>query len=387
MNGKRILDLARTDRRNLFDLERLMEGMRQSNLDAVIAVSPENITYTGGAYIQLPILSTFVVTTSSGSQGVVINEADAYFFRDTSWIEDLRSYRFTANSMEANQNAVGLLAELLGDLGLDDARLGIETTFFPWSHAEEVRKQLSKAKWGDAGDAFNYARLVKTPDEIALFRYAAYCTDKAIMTAFADASPGDTEKTLAADMQAKALRYGADQSSAAWVHAGLHSLVVHALSIERPMEHGEVVHVDFGASFGGYHTDISRNAVVEQATSAQADFYKKLWDIEHILFDYMRAGVIANDVFELSEQAHRKVGLEYPWGTIGHSTGLSIHEGFELARGSEGVVQEGMIFQIEPSHIEQGDARYHIEDSVLVGSDGAELLTTLGNTAEMFIIQ
>ena len=101
----------------------------------------------------------------------------------------------------------------------------------------------------------------------------------------------------------------------------------------------------------------------------------------------MRPGVIANDVFELSEQLHQKVGLEYPWGTIGHSTGLSVHEGFELARGSEGVVQEGMIFQIEPSHIEQGDARYHIEDSVLVVEDGVELLTTFGNASEMFVIR
>ena len=387
MNGQKILDLARIDRRNLFDLERLKEGMKRSNLDAVVAVSPENVTYTGGAYVQIPILSSFVVTTASGSQGVVINEADAYFFRENSWIKDIRSFRYTANSTEANRNAVGLLAELLGDLDVDSARIGIEATFFPWTFAEETRRQVPKAKWEDAGDAFNYARLVKTPDEIALFRFAAYYTDKAIMTAFADARPGDTEKGLAAEMQAKVLRFGADQLSHAHVHSGIHSTVVHALSIEKPLEPGEVVHVDFGASFAGYNTDISRNAVVQEASSKQEEIYSKLWHIEEVLFDYVRPGVLGNDVFELSEKEFKKVGLVYPWGTIGHSTGLSVHEGFELARGSEGVVEEGMIFQIEPSHIEAGDARYHIEDSVLIVSDGVELLTEFGNKPEMFVIR
>jgi Xaa-Pro aminopeptidase len=384
--NREIVNKARLDRTGLFNRERLLDGIRGNGFDAVIAATPENATYTSGAHIQLPLMFTFVVTTADGSQGVVVNEADAYYLRENSWIDDIRPYRFNANAAAANAEAIKLLIDLLNDLGVASGKVGLETTYIAWNYFEQIKKLAPDARWEDANQVFDHAREVKTADEIALFRVAAYSTDKAIHTAFAMCSPGDTEKSLAAEMQANALHLGAEALTHGHVHAGVHSTVVHALSIERPCAPGEVIHVDFGASFAGYCTDISRNAVVERASGAQRDIYRKLWEIERELLEYVRPGVVANDVFEFNEAAFKRVDLVYPWGTIGHSTGLAVHEGFELARGSERVLEAGMILQIEPSHIEPGDARYHIEDSVVVTQDGVEVLSDFMDTREMFVI-
>jgi len=387
LSNRDIVNNARITRNGLFNRERLLEGIQSSSFDAIVAATPENVTYTAGAHIQIPLMFSFVVTTADCSQAAVVNEADAYYLRENSWIQDVRSFRFGANAAAANGEALELLVEILTELGVTSGKVGLESTYIAWSYFEQLKKLAPGIEWEDANHVFNHAREIKTQDEIALFRVAAHCTDKAIHTGFAMCSPGQTEKALAAEMQANVLRLGAEALTHGHVHAGVHSTVVHALSIERPCAPGEVIHVDFGASFAGYCTDISRNAVVERASSAQQDIYKKLWEIEQELFEYVRPGVVAADVFRVNEAAFAKTHLTYPWGTIGHSTGLAVHEGFELAKGSDRVLEAGMILQIEPSHIEAGDARYHIEDSVLVTENGVELLSDFSDTREMFVIQ
>jgi Xaa-Pro aminopeptidase len=383
--GERALfDRARRDRRQLFAAERLERAMEAEGLDAVIAVSPSNVTYTGGVWVPHPLLLSFVVTTASGEQRVVINEADEYYFDEYSWISDIRGFRFGPN---AAADALALLQETTADLGLGRATIGVELDQMSGPAARRLETALPDATLVDAHDVFGEARLVKTEKELELLALAAYCTDKAIQTAFALTAAGATEKSLAALMQANVLTLGADATGHTHVHAGVHSTIVHTLSLERPMLPGEVVHVDFGAAFAGYQTDISRNAVIERASSRQRDIYAKLLEIERLLIDVLRPGVAACELFELAGPAFEQRGLTHPWGTIGHSIGVSVHEGFEFAAGEETVLEPGMVVCVEPSHIEQGDARYHIEDTLVITEGEPRPISTFAPIDELFPIR
>ena len=97
--------------------------------------------------------------------------------------------------------------------------------------------------------------------------------------------------------------------------------------------------------------------------------------------------MVAKELFAFADKEFEKVGLVYPWGTLGHSTGLQVHEGFEITRGQTRVFEPRMLFNIEPTHIEAGDARYHIEDTILITETGNELLSSFANTEEMFVIK
>jgi Xaa-Pro aminopeptidase len=154
-----------------------------------------------------------------------------------------------------------------------------------------------------------------------------------------------------------------------------------------PLRVGDVVHVDFGAVFGGYRTDIARNATVNATTDEQKNFYRPLWVARERMLEKMKPGVTAGELFRTGEAAIESEGLTYPWGTLGHSIGLSIHEGFEIVRGSEEILLENMVLNIEPSHIEPGKARYHLEDAVWITSSGAKLLSDFGSTEQPDVIQ
>ncbi len=378
-----VLDLARRDRAALFNEPRLHEAMATRGLDAVIASSPANVTYVSGAWIPLPILDTFALTTASGAQAIVVNEADAFHLGAYGSIADLRAFRFGPDSERA---AFDLLRDVLTEHGLRNASVGIELGFLPLRVHQALTREFPEVDWLDAGPVFEHARVVKTPAEIEILRRACYLTEKAIQTGFALVAPGDTEKTLAARMQSCVLGFGADALLHAHVHAGEHSLVVHTLALEEAIRSGEVIHVDFGAVFAGYATDLSRNAVVGEPSAAQRDIYAKLYEIHLILGDLLRPGAPVDEIFRRVEPEFSVRGLSHPWGTIGHSSGLTIHEGFEIAKGSDAILEPGMVINFEPSHIEPGDARYHIEDTMVITEDGNELLSDFRPADSMFVI-
>lgn len=368
-----------------YNHERLAKAMHELLLDAVIASSPANVSYLCGISIDFTLL-TFVVTTQDGQQGAVINEADAYFLRNDSNIADVRDYPYSETTAIAAHKSIACLASLLTDMGLQRARLGLESDFMPALFRDEVAKAVPDATLGNGAPALNEARIYKMPAEVAIMRRAAHFTDKAINTGFAWARPGDTERDVANAMQSGVLHYGATTMSHTVCSAGVQSTVVHAHPLDKPIVPGDVIHVDFGGRFDGYQTDLARTAVVGEPDSKQAAIYGHLWDIQQALFAQIKPGVVAKDVFASAEKRFQQAGLRYPWGTLGHSTGLLVHEGFEITRTTDRVIEAGMVLNLEPTHIEPNDARYHIEDTVLVTDTGVEVLSDYSDTRQMFVI-
>lgn len=369
-----------------FNRTKLTQAMDSQGIDCVVATSPWNVTYTSGVYLNIPQV-TFLVTTRDGRQALVINEADAFFMRNDSSLSDIRDYRFSDTTAVAAERALDLLAQILGEFDLASGRIGLEEDVMPGGYEAYLAKLLPKALFKPGSWSLNEARIHKLPWEIEVFRDAAYYTDKAIMTGFAQARVGDTERDLATAIQSYVLRSGARTFSHTVCSAGLQSTVVHAHPLDKPIKPGEAIHVDFGGCFDGYSTDLSRTAVVGPPSQRQKDIYQILWDAQQEMFSMIRPGVVARQVYEANQNFFAKAGLRYPWGTIGHSTGLLVHEGFEITATSDRVLEAGMIINIEPTHIEAGDARYHIEDSVLITDRGVEVLSSFYNSNEMFVIR
>ncbi|HEY4199115.1 MAG TPA: Xaa-Pro peptidase family protein [Devosiaceae bacterium] len=369
-----------------FNRRRLFDAMGAAGIDAVVASSPWNITYTGGAYLEIPQV-TYLVTTSDGRQALVINEADAYYMRGSSSAKDLRIYRFGPTAAAEAENAVRLLTEVLTEFGLAKGKIGIEDDFLPASQQRRAEEMLPGASFVSGSDVFDEARLIKLPWEVELFRNAAFQTEKAIMTAFAMARVGDTEQALAASMQALVLRAGAQTLTHTVCSSGLQGTVVHAMPLPNPINPGEAVHVDFGARFDGYSTDLSRTAIVGKPTERQRFIHQALWDARAAILDKVRPGTPVKDLYDTNTAALAKVGLSNPWSTVGHSTGLREHEGFDITTSTTRVLEPGMIINIEPTHIEVGEGRYHIEDSIHITETGYEVLSDFYNSNEMFVIR
>lgn len=375
-----IFDETRRSRAGLWNEKRLLSKMEEADVDGVVATSPRNVIYTSGAYIAIDVLPTFIVTTASGERGAVINEADEKFLRAYSPLTNVRSFGFSADGIAGS---IWLLAELLAELGLAESTLAIEFGAISTERLGQLKDACPRVTWIDAAPIFEATRLIKTADELAVLRAAAAVTAEVIDAAFASAGSSVTEKELAAQIQSSALLAGADELSHANINAGVHSTLGHSISLEKAIQPQEIVHVDFGAKWGGYTSDVSRNAVMAEPTAKQRDIYSRLFAIHSALLDWIRPGLTAGEVFDRGISEFTRVGLTHPWTTLGHSIGLAMHEGFELSSGVEIVLEPGMVVCVEPSHIEPDDARYDVEDMVAITDDGIEILSRGSDPATM----
>ena len=142
-------------------ISRLRKRVVQAGLDAIIALSPENVTYVSGFVVPSQSLMRWrhaiCIVTADRRISMVAIDMEANTVKAHAGIDDLRVYReFTEDPMDK-------LAETLTDLKLERGKIGIEMEFLPAKDFTTLQKNLPAVQWVAADAIFNQARQVKTP--------------------------------------------------------------------------------------------------------------------------------------------------------------------------------------------------------------------------------
>ena len=223
------------------------------------------------------------------------------------------------------------------------------------------------------------ARLIKSEPEIECMREAGRIADEAFKAVFATLAPGVLETDVAAAAGAVMLRMGAIESFRTCVVGGKLAGLKHSYPKLRPLEAGEMVFLDLGASFRHYVSDTSRCCVVgEDPTGDAAALLNVADDLYNTGLEKMRPGNTIDDVAQCLLRVVRGTRWEkdfYPGG-FGHGIGMDLFEApGGLFAGSPVVLRPGMTVAYEPMVVVEGLGTGVIEDSILITENGYELLT------------
>jgi Xaa-Pro aminopeptidase len=97
-------------------------------------------------------------------------------------------------------------------------------------------------------------------------------------------------------------------------------------------------------------------------------------------------GTKAGDVDSAARRVLAKRGLaRYFTHSTGHGVGLEIHERPRLGKGEKARLRAGSVVTVEPGIYIEGFGGIRVEDTVLVGQDGPEIIT-VGST-ELLIVE
>ncbi|MEZ5116895.1 MAG: Xaa-Pro peptidase family protein [Candidatus Nanopelagicales bacterium] len=265
--------------------------------------------------------------------------------------------------------------------------LGVEAEHVTLAGFDGLREAAPTATYVHTSGLVETLRTSKDDEEIALLREACRITDAALADLLPEIRVGLTERQVARRLESLMLDHGAQAPAFETIVAtGPNSAIPHHDPTDREIAAGDLLKIDFGALYGGYHADETRTFVVgAPAQDWQRDLHTLVADAQRAGREALRDGAelpaldaAARDVIDDAGHADH-----YGHG-LGHGVGLEIHEAPIVGPRATGRIHARTPVTVEPGVYLPDRGGVRIEDTLLVTADGAESLTT--TTRELLVL-
>ena len=214
-------------------------------------------------------------------------------------------------------------------------------------------------------------RTYKSAQEIAALKRAAVQADLAMQAAIDACQPGVSETEVAWEAEAAFRRDGAEEVCFTLVASGPNGAFPHHHSGERKLQKGDAIVIDIGASLNGYKSDITRMVHLGEPSAEFLQVYAAVLEANQQAMAAVKPGVAAEEIDHQARSTLEETGYgQYFTHRTGHGIGLEVHEPPYIMAGNKTLLQEGMVFSIEPGVYLNGRYGIRIEDIVAVNETG-----------------
>ncbi len=226
-------------------------------------------------------------------------------------------------------------------------------------------------------DLIEQERVTKDKDEIAMIVEAAKITDQAWAATLPLIKPGVKEMELALEFDYQLRRHGAERSAFPTIVAfGARGALCHAQPGMKELQLGEMVILDGGAVYQGYHADMTRTVILGKADQKQRQIYQTVLEAQIAVLEILKGGLLGREVDQIAREIITKAGYGDSFGHgLGHSVGLEIHENPRLSPLETGIIPSWSVVTVEPGIYLPDWGGVRIEDLVVVLPDGIQNLT------------
>ena len=342
-------------------LAKLRQRLAEERLEALLVTSLPNVHY---------------LTGFSGSAGVLlVTSGDSILFTDPRY--DLQAHEQVRESrvVITPRDALATAAKRWNRSRV--RRLGIESGAVSFETHQRLRQLLPKKRLVPTAGWVETLRIEKDEAEIEQIRRAVEVASRAFSETLPLVRPGIREIEVAAEIEYRMRRYGAEKPSFETIVAfGERTALPHARAGARALQPGECVLMDLGAMLDGYASDMTRTVFLGNPSRKAARMYRAVWEAQKEAEETVRAGVECAAV----DRAARRVLDRYGYGqyfthSTGHGVGREIHELPRIAKKQRARLPERAVITVEPGIYLPGFGGVRIEDIVVVRKTGAEILT------------
>ncbi|MFX1252187.1 MAG: M24 family metallopeptidase [Promethearchaeota archaeon] len=233
-------------------------------------------------------------------------------------------------------------------------------------------------------------RKTKSDPELKNLREAAKIGSKAIndIQKFVENATNETENDLSFLVRKKLAEYGADDlafQSLVGNTARSHLIHCHPRSSNQQLAKPGLALIDFGANYKGYNSDITvpiSFGSLSEEQQKMKDLTLKAYEASIEIIDI---GVPLWKIDEAARTIMKNGDYEMPH-SLGHGLGLTVHDApgirrkptdtYQLKYWQEDVIEEGMVFTIEPGCYKAGLGGQRLENDVLINHNGkVEVIT------------
>jgi Xaa-Pro aminopeptidase len=288
---------------------------------------------------------------------------------------------------DETQDAHALVADRLSGSG---GRVLVSSDLWAM-HVLALQGALPGRPFGLATEVLRDLRMAKDADEIALLRLAAHAADRVLDATAAGPLVGRTEREVSLEILDRLVAEGHDAAQFAIVASGPNSASPHHHSGDRRIEAGEPVVFDLGGPYAGYCSDMTRTVWVAGPDGIQpSEAFLAIYDLVHRANAEATAAVRPGVTCEALDTAARRVIEAGGYGPaflhrVGHGIGLETHEEPYLVSGNSEPLRAGVAFSIEPGIYVADRHGVRIEDIVVCGGAGPDVLNEASH--ELLIVR
>lgn len=342
--------------------------IREAGLAAVAFVPGPNFAYLTGVYLHLMERPTLLVLCADGSTHALMPTIERQKWHGA--MPDVETlYWDDADGPDA---AFSALAKRVGE-----GALGVEGLRMRAAEYRALSLYLGADAVTDGDPALVDLRMTKDASEISDLRRAIAISEAALGETLDAGIAGQRETGISARLMASMLAHGARGFAfEPIVLSGPGSSNPHGDASGRQVGPGDPLLIDFGASFGDMHADITRTVFCDHVRDEHAAIYETVLAANRSGCAAVRAGDAIGDV----DDAATSTLEASPFADLivhktGHGLGRELHEAPAVMRTNRDVQRAGMVFTVEPGLYRPSDIGIRIEDDVLVTDAGHDCLT------------
>ena len=381
---------------------RIKELLRKKGLDGAIVSSPENFHYVTGfgghqhtvsrqPGFTLAVMRaddkvpTHLTTMDFEAATFRIKAAGLNFVVDPydTWVGlktwDEIAHGAVVPDKTAMESSMDKLVQFMKACDLANKKVVIELDYLPVPYYKSLTEKFPEAEFVDISDLFVYARSVKQPDEIEMFRKLCRIADHGFTEVSKIAKIGVSERELVQCFREDVIKSGFCAPSSWSMFSTGPSSARLTLPGDGVVKDGDVVKFDAGvnAEFDFYTTDTSRAWIIGNGDPALLKLKDRLYEGQRRMIAAAKPGLPINELYHTAYDYVKEMFPCYRRGHQGHSIsmGPATAEAPYINASETRPLEAGMILAMEvPCYID-GVNGFNIEDMVLITEDGCEVLT------------
>jgi len=345
--------------------EKITNLLTEHSIDACIISHADSITYL------------------TGFKGLVPTEREAYALVTRNEIVLIipKMYELSARSSCVDGIDIECASERNMMLHIfkkylkDLQKIGCEAESLTVAEHEKISNELGGTLIG-LHNAFSQLRIIKSAFEIEKIRSAQQLTYSALDSVLPELKVGISEIEVRMKLDAQMMGLGAEGPSFDSIVAfGNSGAQPHYKTGAKKLAVGDVVLIDCGALVDGYCGDTTRVFFTAPPTAQQLRIYQLVHMAQKKAITQIKAGMTGEAAYAITADVFRDENeLEHYLHGLGHGIGVAVHEAPSLRHGVKDILEEGMVFSIEPGlyYPEWGGVR--IEDLVVCKRKSVEIL-------------
>lgn len=354
-------------------LDRLYKKMEEEGFGAVAVNAGPTLTYLSGLNFHLMERPVVMIFVPDRKPTIVLPELEQL---------KLQKFRGTLRVFAYGENPAdwpAVFKKAFDGLGLAGANIGVEPRQLRLLEYGYLQAGV-EADFTDGSKIFADLRARKDRAEIENMREAVRIAEKALEATLPMAKIGVSEKDVAAELFIQLMRNGSEGALpfSPIVAAGPNGANPHAKPSERKLTEGDLLIIDWGASYNGYASDLTRTFAVGEIDEESKIIHTLVREANRAGREAGGAGVPCADV----DRAARKVIEDGGYGELfrhrtGHGIGMECHEDPYMHGNNDQLLEVGMAYTVEPGIYIEGRNGVRIEDDVVITESGAESLSTM----------